>query len=228
MRPVRKQGELQLGSSEPEQSGRVLPGNLPGFRYLPAHLDQARQQALIATVFQVAAVAPFYKPSMPKTGKPFSVGMTNCGTLGWVSDKDGGYRYQQTHPVTAEPWPAMPAAILDLWHDLAGFPAPPEACLINHYVAGTRLGSHVDADEAETAAPVISVSLGDDAVFHIGGLRRVDPKSRMTLRSGDIVVLGGTARLAYHGLDRIVPGTSELVPMGGRINLTLRRVNRVR
>ena len=220
-------GELQLTSGEPERDSRVLPGSvLAGFRRLPAYLDPGRQQALIDAVLQVAAAAPFYKPSMPRTGKPFSVAMTNCGPLGWVSDKDGGYRYQPNHPVTGAPWPAMPASILALWTELAEFPAPPEACLINHYVAGTKLGSHVDADEAETAAPVISVSLGDDAVFHIGGLKRTDPKSRIRLRSGDIIVLGGRARLAYHGLDRIAPGTCDLVPGGGRINLTLRRVNR--
>ena len=129
-------GELQLTSGEPERVSRVLPESvLAGFRRLPAYLDPGRQQALIDAVLQVAAAAPFYKPSMPKTGKPFSVAMTNCGPLGWVSDKDGGYRYQPNHPVTGAPWPAMPASILALWDELAEFPAPPEACLINHYAA---------------------------------------------------------------------------------------------
>ncbi|MGE0627210.1 MAG: alpha-ketoglutarate-dependent dioxygenase AlkB [Hyphomicrobiaceae bacterium] len=198
----------------------------PGFRHLRACLDAASQAALMAEIVAGLAVAPFYRPTMPRSGKPFSVRMTNFGPLGWTSDKDGGYRYQATHPGTGRPWPPIPRRLLALWDELAGFPAPPEACLVNHYAAGTKLGSHVDADEDETAAPVLSVSLGDEAVFHVGGLRRADPKTRLTLVSGDVVVLGGTARLAYHGIDKIEPGTSDLVPGGGRINLTLRRVTR--
>ena len=208
---------------KPDDNTRVLPG----FHHLAGALDAGRQHALMAAVSQVVAAAPFYRPAMPRTGKPFSVSMTNCGTLGWVSDKDGGYRYQPTHPISGQPWPPMPEAIVALWREHAGYPQVPEACLINHYTAGTKLGSHVDADEEETAAPVLSVSLGCDAMFHVGGLRRTDRKTRLCLHSGDIVILGGAARLAYHGLDRIVPGTSELVPWGGRINLTLRRVRRI-
>ncbi len=199
-----------------------------GFQHIPAYLDAAAQHSLMTDIVAAVTAAPFYRPTMPRTGKPFSVRMTNCGPLGWVSDRDGGYRYQATHPQTGAPWPAIPAALLALWKDLAAYPHPPQACLINHYEAGKKLGSHVDADEEDTAAPVISVSLGDDAVFHIGGLRRADPKTRIELSSGDIVVLGGEARLAYHGLDRIRAGTSDVVPWGGRINLTLRRVTRER
>ena len=164
---------------------------------------------------------------MPRSGRPFSVRMTNCGPLGWVSDKDGGYRYQATHPATGRHWPAIPSSIHRLWQALADYPHPPQACLVNHYATGTRLGSHVDADEADRLAPVVSVSLGDDAIFHVGGLRRTDPKTRLTLHSGDVVVLGGAARMAYHGIDRVIPGTCDLVPGGGRINLTLRRVTMV-
>ena len=196
-----------------------------GFGVLVGHLDAFAQQALIRDVVAIVAAAPLYRPTMPRTGKPFSVRMTNCGALGWVSDKDG-YRYQATHPRTGLTWPAIPDALLALWRELAGYPHPPQACLVNHYEAGTKLGSHVDADEEETAAAVISISLGDDAVFHIGGLKRRDPKTKFALRSGDVVILGGDARLAYHGLDRIKPGTSDVVPWGGRINLTLRRVTR--
>lgn len=161
---------------------------------------------------------------MPNSGKPMSVRMTNCGPLGWVTDQAGGYRYQATHPLTGAPWPPIPEQLVRLWEGLAACPAPPQACLINHYGPDSKLGSHVDADEAATEAPVISVSLGDDAVFHVGGLKRADPKMRMTLRSGDVVILGGAARLAYHGIDRILPGTSDLLPEGGRMVLTLRRV----
>ncbi len=197
---------------------------LEGFQHLAGYIDAAGQRALWSDIAAVLAVAPFYRPTMPNSGKPFSVSMTNCGQLGWVSDKLGGYRYQAAHPLTGRDWPPLPARLIELWQQVAHYPALPEACLINHYEAGTKLGSHVDADEADTAAPVVSVSLGDDAVFHVGGLRRSDPRTRMVLRSGDVVILGGTARKAYHGIDRIMPGTSALVPLGGRVNLTMRRV----
>lgn len=182
---------------------------------------------MMQAVVDIVAAAPLYRPAMPGTGKPFSVRMTNCGALGWVSDKAGGYRYQAGHPETGCPWPAIPEILLALWRDLASFPASAEACLVNHYAAGTKLGSHVDADEDETAAPVISVSLGCDAIFHVGGINRSDAKTRMVLHSGDVVILAGPARLAYHGLDRVLPGTSDLVAWGGRINLTLRRVTKI-
>lgn len=177
-------------------------------------------------VLDIVAAAPFYVATMPRSGKPLSVRMTNCGPLGWLTDKEHGYRYQATHPVTGKPWPPMPQLLLALWFDVAGYPAPPEACLINHYSGSARMGSHRDADEEDAAAPVVSVSLGDDAIFHLGGLKRGDPKQRVTLKSGDVVVLGGRARQAYHGVDRVIDRTSDLLPGGGRINLTLRRVTR--
>lgn len=177
---------------------------------------------------KVARAAPFYTPTMPRTGKPLSVKMTNCGSLGWVSDKEGGYRYQSTHPETGKPWPPIPDVIMDAWHSLSGYRHPPEACLINYYAPGTRMGLHQDRDERELAAPVVSLSLGDDALFRIGGTRRGDPTRSLRLISGDVVVLGGGSRLAFHGVDRIYPGTSTLLKdwfaEGGRINLTLRRV----
>ena len=197
---------------------------LPGFRYVPGYLDRDGQISLLAAVREVVRQAPLYIPTMPRSGKPLSVRMTNAGPLGWVSDKDGGYRYQRTHPLTGSPWPAMPALLLQLWNDLSGYDAPPEACLVNYYAGEARLGSHVDADEENTLAPVLSVSLGDAGIFHVGGLKRSDPKTRLTLNSGDVVVLAGTARFAYHGIDRVLAGTSDLLPEGGRINLTMRRV----
>jgi alkylated DNA repair protein (DNA oxidative demethylase) len=199
---------------------------LEGFQYLQGCLGPDRQAELLAAVEDVVARAPLYTPTMPNSGKPLSVRMTNCGPLGWVTDKHGGYRYQPAHPVTGAPWPQMPPALLAIWTALSRYPVPPEACLINHYDAGARLGSHVDADEDDTSAPVISISLGDDAVFHIGGKRRRDPKRRLVLRSGDVVILGGEARLAYHGIDRVIAGTSALLAEGGRFNLTMRRVTR--
>ena len=197
-----------------------------GFRQLPAYFGASVQVQLLAAVRAVIADAPLYIPVMPRTGKPMSVRMTNCGSLGWVTDKDLGYRYQPAHPVTGRTWPAIPAALLELWSVVADYPAPPEACLVNYYSSTAKMGSHRDADEQEFSAPVVSVSLGDDAVFHIGGPRRTDAKTRMTLRSGDVVVLGGDARLAYHGIDRMLSGTSGLLIEGGRINLTLRRVTK--
>ncbi len=195
-----------------------------GFRLLSGYLDRGAQGVMLEAVRTIVAEAPFYVATMPRSGKPLSVRMTNCGPLGWLTDKDGGYRYQPTHPATGKPWPPMPRSLIDLWSDVAGYPALPEACLINFYSESARMGSHRDADEADISAPVVSVSLGDDAVFHVGGLKRSDPKLRVVLKSGDVVVLAGQARHAYHGIDRVLTGTSDLLPEGGRINLTLRRV----
>lgn len=197
---------------------------LPGFRHLPGFLDRAAQQALLEAVRGVVRQAPLYAPTMPNTGKPMSVRMTNCGTLGWVTDRERGYRYQPTHPETGAPWPAIPAMLIDLWRAVADYPHPPEACLINFYAAGARMGLHQDRDEKEIAAPVVSISLGDDCLFRVGGTRRKDSTVPLRLASGDVVVLGGKSRLAYHGVDRIYPGTSLLLKGEGRINLTLRRV----
>jgi DNA oxidative demethylase len=201
---------------------------MPGVRFLAEHFDARAQAALLASIQDVLEHAPYFRPTMPRTGKPFSVAMSNCGDLGWVSDKDRGYRYQATHPDTGRPWPKMPQVLTELWRYVSGYPGPAEACLINFYDSARnetcKMGSHVDRDEADFSAPVVSVSLGDDAVFHVGGPQRTDPKSRVTLRSGDVLLFGGPARLCHHGIDRVLPGTSLLLPQGGRINLTMRRV----
>ena len=195
-----------------------------GFRYLPDYLDRAAQEALVAEIRAVVADAPLYVPTMPRTGKPMSVRMTNCGTLGWVTDKERGYRYQATHPVTGRPWPPMPASLLNLWDMLADYPRPPEACLVNFYDDTAKMGLHQDSDEADFAAPVLSVSLGDTCLFRVGGTERTDKAVSLKLKSGDIVLLAGKSRLAFHGVTRTYPGTSTLLKNGGRINLTLRRV----
>jgi alkylated DNA repair protein (DNA oxidative demethylase) len=195
-------------------------------RHLPSYLCSQQQARLLAHINEVLVAAPLFAPTMPRTGKPLSVRMSNCGRLGWVCDQSDGYRYQTGHPVTGRPWPAMPTALVEIWEAVSRYPAPPEACLINYYSASAKMGSHRDGDEDDTEAPVVSISLGDDATFHVGGARRTDPKRRLLLRSGDVVVLGGAARMSYHGIDRIHPGTSDLLPEGGRINLTLRRVTR--
>jgi alkylated DNA repair protein (DNA oxidative demethylase) len=165
-----------------------------------------------------------YKPVMPGSGKEFSVAETNFGSLGWISDRNG-YRYESVHPVTRRAWPPIPQKLLDLWTEATGFNAPPECCLVNLYCGTARMGLHQDKDEAALEAPVLSVSLGDDALFRIGGTSRKDPTKSLKLASGDVLTFGGPARLAYHGIDRVLAGTSRLIPGGGRINLTLRRVN---
>ena len=162
---------------------------------------------------------------MPKTGKAFSVRMTNCGPLGWVSDV-AGYRYQPLHPDTGQPWPPMPPVLLEAWEKLSGFAAPPQACLVNFYDGAARMGLHQDRDEQDFDAPVVSLSLGDTCLFRLGGIKRNDPTRSFKLASGDAFVFGGPARLAFHGVDRIYAGTSTLLPQGGRINLTLRRVTK--
>jgi DNA oxidative demethylase len=196
---------------------------LSGFRLVPAYLDPSAQKALLAELSAVFAAAPLYTPRMPKSGKPLSVRMTNCGPLGWVTD-EAGYRYQPLHPQTGNPWPAMPDIVIDAWKALARYPHPPEACLINYYGPAAKMGLHQDRDESDFDAPVVSLSLGDTCLFRIGGAKRGDPSRTLRLASGDAVVLAGKARLAFHGVDRIMPGTSTLLPQGGRINLTLRRV----
>jgi DNA oxidative demethylase len=196
---------------------------LSGFRLVPVYLDPSAQKALLAELSAVFAAAPLYTPRMPKSGKPLSVRMTNCGPLGWVTD-EAGYRYQALHLQTCNPWPAMPDIVIDAWKALARYPHPPEACLINYYGPAAKMGLHQDRDESDFDAPVVSLSLGDTCLFRIGGAKRGDPTRTLRLASGDAVVLAGKARLAFHGVDRIMPGTSTLLPQGGRINLTLRRV----
>jgi DNA oxidative demethylase len=197
----------------------------PGVRFYPGYLDRARQADLLAALRQVFATAPLFTPRMPKSGRPFSVRMSNCGPLGWVSDETG-YRYAATHPVTGRPWPPMPDALLAIWDELGEYPHPPEACLINFYGSAAKMGLHQDRDEEDFAAPVVSLSLGDSCLFRVGGIKRSDPTQSLRLDSGDALVLGNEARLAFHGVDRIHPGTSTLLPEGGRINLTMRRVTR--
>ncbi len=196
-----------------------------GLRVVPGYLDREAQERLLAAVREVVAQAPLYTPRMPRSGQPMSVRMTNCGPLGWMTD-ERGYRYQRTHPVTGAPWPPIPDVLMEAWKDLSGYPLPPQACLVNFYGSGARMGLHQDRDEEDFAAPVVSLSLGDTCLFRIGGTTRQGPTRSLRLASGDAVVLGGEARLAFHGVDRIIPGTSRLLAEGGRINLTLRRVTR--
>ncbi len=201
-------------------SARAIDTGMDGFRLWPGALCAAAQSGLLAGVLAAVEQSPFFRPVTPG-GRPFSVEMTNLGPLGWVSDR-AGYRYQPTHPVTGVPWPPMPETLLTLWSDLTGWPDPPDACLVNLYRGEARMGLHQDRDEQDHSAPVLSVSLGDTAVFRIGAAGG-GPTRSVRLASGDVCALTGPARLARHGIDRVITGSSTLVPGGGRINLTLRR-----
>jgi len=191
----------------------------------PGYLSLHQQRELIDAAREVIRIAPLFVPAMPKTGKKMSVRMSNCGPLGWVTDKIDGYRYQPVHPQTGKKWPDIPQILISAWDDLANYPLPPEACLINFYSSNARMGMHQDRDEKNLEAPVVSLSLGDDCLFRIGGTKRGGPSKSLRLKSGDALVLHGPARLAFHGVDKIYPDTSTLLTNGGRINFTLRRVN---
>jgi alkylated DNA repair protein (DNA oxidative demethylase) len=194
---------------------------IEGFQFHPGALSRAEQEALAAEVFAATEDAPFWRPVVPG-GKPMSVRMTGFGPLSWVSDLEG-YRYEPLHPETGRPWPPMPRILLELWHSLAPGAPEPDACLANLYGEGSKMGLHQDRDEKDFSAPVLSVSLGDTAVFRIGGTVRGGPTRSVKLASGDVCLLAGPARMAFHGVDRVISGSSTVVPGGGRLNLTVRR-----
>ncbi len=212
-----------MSNDAPRERVEIAPGAI----WLPGYFDRAAQETLRDLIRDAVRQAPLFIPRMPRTGKPFSVRMTNLGSLGWVSD-ERGYRYQPTHPETGEAWPAMPQMILDAWRALGGYPHDPEACLVNYYEPAAKMGLHQDRDEKEFDAPVLSLSLGDSARFRIGGTERGGKTGSIELKSGDALVLGGASRLAFHGVDRIYPNTSTLLKEPGRINLTMRRVTKPR
>lgn len=192
-----------------------------GFDIYKGQLDIAAQEALVREIRDVAAVAPMFSPDTPY-GKPMSVRMTSAGKVGWFSDRSG-YRYAPLHPSGAA-WPPIPDTVLGLWRDLTGVERAPDCCLVNYYGADARMGMHQDRDEADFSWPVLSVSLGDAGLFRIGNTSRGGKTESLWLESGDVVVMGGDARLTYHGVDRIRFGSSSLLPKGGRINLTCRVV----
>jgi DNA oxidative demethylase len=194
-----------------------------GVLYWPGRLGPRQQEALGDEIAAALEKAPFFRPAMPGSGRSFSVEMTNFGPLGWLSDRDGGYRYAARHPVTGTTWPPIPETLDALWHETTGYGAPPEACLVNLYRPGARMGLHQDRDEKALDAPVLSISLGDSAIFRFGAARQ-GPTQRCVLASGDVLVFGGPARMMFHGIDRVLAGSSRLIAGGGRINLTLRRV----
>lgn len=211
-----------------------------GFEIYKQALPPAAQHQLVQTIRELVKISPLYQPTMPRTGKPLNVKMTNLGTYGWVSDKQDGYRYQPHHPITAQQWPAIPQQLFDIWQCFTGnsltefnlsnpdskqanWPLP-ECCLVNFYGNTNKMGMHVDMDEKDQITPVLSISLGNDAVFRMGGLSRGGKTSSIKLQSGDIVVFANEARMHYHGINKVIAGTSRLLPGEGRLNLTLRRV----
>jgi len=198
------------------------PVDLNGVAVWQGWLDPAGQAALLADLRAVARAAPFFRPVTPR-GQQMSVRMTAAGRFGWVSDRRG-YRYEPRHPSGVE-WPPIPPAVLAIWHQVTGLDRTPDCCLVNFYGEGARMGLHQDRDEADFSWPVVSVSLGDDGLFRVGGTARGGPTRSLWLRSGDVAVLGGPARLAFHGVDRIRFRSCPLLPEGGRINLTLRVVD---
>ena len=212
-----KESAQSDGSPEP----RPEPRDVRGFQHYPTWLTAQEQAAMLADLRAVVAAAPLFSPMTPY-GRPMTVQMTSAGRFGWVSDRRG-YRYAEHHPNGA-PWPAIPDSVLTVWRAVAQTERLPECCLINFYTENAKMGLHQDRDEADFSAPVVSISLGDDGLFRIGNETRGGPTQSLWLRSGDVTVMGGAARLLYHGIDRIAFGTSTLLPKGGRINLTLRVV----
>jgi len=192
-------------------------------RVLAEYLSPEQQRRLLADIRAVLERAPLFSPAMPRTGSPYSVRLSNCGRLGWISDR-AGYRYVPVHPTTNQPWPPIPQKVLDIWQDATGVAYEPEACLINYYGPQAKLGLHRDQDEEACNSPILSISLGDTALFRIGGPARRGPTRSVRLNSGDVLILSGPSRNWFHGVDRIVPGSSRLLAEGGRFNLTLRRV----
>lgn len=185
----------------------------------PGYLERAAQEAIVEELRTLAGVAPFRRYSTPG-GKALSVRMTAAGHVGWFTDSKG-YRYVEAQP-DGTSWPAIPTSFLDIWRATSGADRPPDSCLINFYGEGARMGMHQDRDEADTSWPVVSLSLGDEALFRIGQTTRGGKTVSHWLQSGDVAVLAGDGRLVYHGIDRIKFGSSSLLPDGGRINVTLR------
>ncbi len=221
---TRKAGFHENASiTKPTDDAAAPRASRPAPKLHPGYLDRSRQEQLVAGLSDIIRQAPLFPPRMPRTGSPFSVLITNCGRLGWVSDIRG-YRYQETHPLTGQAWPPIPELLLKAWSELGRYRHEPEACLINYYGSSAKMGLRQDRDEKDLRAPVVSLSLGDTCIFRFGGVQRGGATHMLRLASGDAVVLANETRLAFHGVDRIIAGTSTLLAEGGRFNLTLRRV----
>lgn len=211
-------GVLAMNNVTP--GAQVAPTlTIRGVTLFQGFLDRAAQEAMVQELRGVVAAAPLFRPETPR-GQKMSVRMTSAGSVGWVSDRRG-YRYQEAHP-EGMAWPPVPPSVLAVWEAVSGTSRAPDCCLVNFYDEGARMGLHQDRDEADFDQPVVSISLGDDALFRIGNLTRGGRTESVWLKSGDVVVMGGPARLVFHGIDRLRPGSSNLLAGGGRLNLTLR------
>jgi len=198
---------------------KTAPLMLRGFQIYKTLLRGEAQQVLLAELREIVRTAPVFTPEMA-SGRKMSVRMTSAGDVGWFSDAQG-YRYIDQHP-TGSAWPEIPQSLLDLWDAVSGCTRRPDSCLINFYGEGARMGMHQDNDETDLTCPVVSISLGDDGLFRVGGVARGGKTESIWLNSGDVVVFGGDARLAWHGVDKIRFRSSGLLAKGGRINVTLR------
>lgn len=215
-------GKLDRKGRQAGGNGMQAPLEVRGFRIFKGLLEAPEQAALVEDLRAVVRAAPLFSPMTPY-GKPMRVRMTSAGRYGWYADRKG-YRYERRHP-GGQAWPPIPERVLELWRNLVSEARMPDCCLVNFYGADARMGMHQDRDEADFSWPVLSVSLGDDGLFRIGNDTRGGRTESVWLSSGDVVVMGGEARLRYHGIDRIRPGSSTLLPDGGRINLTCRVVD---
>lgn len=196
---------------------------IAGFVIHREALDPVTRRTLAEECRTICGSAPLVRP-VTAWGKPMSVKMTSAGRVGWVIEK-GRYRYTDRHPATGDRWPPIPAGVLAVWRNFSDWPDDPDSCLVNWYDAGARMGLHQDKDEGRFDAPVVSISLGDPARLRMGGTERGLATTSTVLNSGDVVVMGGPARLAFHGVDRILTdGPPNPLTGRGRINLTLRVV----
>jgi DNA oxidative demethylase len=213
--------DLFTGASLDTPHERLAPG-----AWLLRGFALGKVAAVLAAIESITAAAPFRHLVTPG-GFRMSVAMTNCGSVGWVSDRRG-YRYDARDPLSGRPWPPMPPVFLELARDAAqagGFVGfEPDACLVNQYTPGARLTLHQDKDEADFSAPIVSVSLGLSATFLFGGNARSDKQRRLPLQHGDVVVWGGPARLHHHGVLAVKDGYHELLG-SQRLNLTFRRAS---
>jgi len=199
-----------------------------GLHHVPGFLDGAEVAAVIDLVRGICRAAPLRVPSTA-SGQPLKLKVASAGAWGWWADV-GGYRYIDKHPTTGQPWPAIPAELLDICaRGLARVghtPMTPDSLLINHYDESGSLGLHIDRTEEDLDAPIVSLSIGADAVFLIGGEEREDKTTPIVLSSGDLLVQGGRSRHLFHGIKKLLPTlTSPLTGMQ-RINLTFRKVKR--
>ena len=196
--------------------------------HLKNYFTPSEQLNLVEMCRRICDVSPMSTPVMP-SGHKFNCQMTSCGTVGWISDLQG-YRYSKIHPVNQKPFAVMPQELIQLSQKLARLVDEPDyrpdTCLINYYPASakSKLGLHQDNSERNLKPAIISISIGDDCVFAIGTSNRKDPLQEILLRTGDVFIMHGQSRLAYHSVKRIIPNSSNILKNNGRLNLTIRQV----